>query len=198
MRLTRALLLVAAAVALSGRSDALTYQITPVNLAASGFSFTGTITTDGTLGALAAEDVVDWSILVAGPLTFTLTPANSHLNDTVFKNVSATADEIHVAFPEGNFQWNLEGPFTSTVPSCGNCTEGGVQLFRSDFGRNHQGIALVDFTDDDPHFDDFQTPVVADDATFYLAATLVPEPMLALLLGAAALGGAARRRRTAR
>lgn len=185
MRLARTLFLAAACVALADRSDALTYEITPVNLAASGFSFTGTVTTDGTLGALAPENVVDWSVLVSGPLTFTITPANSHLNDTVFLNVSATADEIRVAFPGGNFQWNLNAPFTSTVSTCGNCDEGGVQLFRSDFGRNHQGIFLVDFAenDDDPNFDDFQTPVVAEDATFYLAATIVPEPATALLLG---------------
>jgi hypothetical protein len=176
--------LFAAGIALvAARSDALIYQITPVNLAASGFSFTGTVTTDGTLGALAPENVVDWSILVSGSFAFTITPANSHLNDTVFANASATADEIHVAFPNGNFQFNLEGPFTSTLPGCGNCDEGAVQLFRSDLGRNHQGMSLVDFDDNDPNVSDFQTPVVTGDATFYLAATIVPEPALALLLG---------------
>jgi hypothetical protein len=187
--------LFAAVLLAAGAARALTYQVTPVNLAASGFTFTGTVTTDDTIGALAAENLVDWNILVSGPLTFTITPANSHLNDTVFRLVSATADEIRVAFPEGNFQFNLEGPFTSTVPACGNCDEGGVQLFRSDFGRNHQGISLQDFTDQDPDFSDFQTPVVTGDATFYVAATIVPEPAGALLLGLGALGFFALRRR---
>jgi hypothetical protein len=126
---------------------------------------------------------VDWSVTVSGPIEFTITPANSELNDSVFRMVSATADEIRVAFPDGNFQFNLLGPFTTTVPRCSDCPEGAVQLFRSDFGRNIQGLFLRDLDDGDPSFDDFQGPVVTGGATFYVAATIVPEPTIALLLG---------------
>lgn len=183
-----ALLLCAmAVVALASGAQALTYQITPVNLAASGASFTGTITTDGTLGALTPANLVDWSVVVAGPVAFTITPANSELNDTVFAMVSASSAEVRVAFPDGNFQFNLIDPFT-TLPECSDCREGVVQLFRSDFGRNVQGLSLRDLVDSDPLIEDFQDPVVTGDATFYVAATLVPEPRLALLLAAGLIG----------
>jgi hypothetical protein len=179
---------------------ALTYQITPVTLTASGTTFTGTITTDGTLGALTEASFVDWSIAVAGPIAFTITPVNSALFDSVFKGVSASADEIRVAFPDGVLQFDLTAPFTTTVAACGDCEEGGVQLFRSDFGRNTQGLFLIDFDDSDPFIDEFQGPVVTGGETSYLAATVVPEPAGALLVGvglaglACAAGGARRAR----
>jgi len=112
----------------------------------------------------------------------------------VFQLVSATADQILVAFPDENFQFNPNGPFTTMVPSCSNCIEGGVQLFRSDFGRNAQGFSLVDFGDNDPSFDDFQGPVVPEGATFYVAATIIPEPTTVVLLafGLVGLGAAPR------
>lgn len=178
------------------RARALTYDITPVNLASSGVTFTGTVTTDGSLGPITDSNLVDWSIDVSGPVNFTITPANSALNATVFSMVSASTTEIQVAFPDGNFQFNLLSPFTTTVPSCGNCEEGAVQLFRSDFGRNNQGFFLMDTEDSDPSFDDFQGPVVESTATFYVAATIVPEPGVTVLLGVglASLGCAARSR----
>lgn len=193
---TRSLLL-CLGLALAGPASALTYQITPVSLVASGTTFTGTITTDDTLGPLAPANLVDWSIDVSGPLTFTITPANSGLNDTVFRMVTASASDIRVAFPDGNFQFNLLAPFTTTLPECANCDEGAVQLFRSDFGRNNQGLFVQDVVDGDPFLEDSQGPVVPLNATFYVAATAVPEPGTAALLalGLAGLACARHQRR---
>jgi len=169
---------------------ALTYRIEPVNLVVSGATFEGTVTTDGTLGSLAPANLVDWSVDVSGPLDFTITPANSALNSTVFSMVSASETEIRVAFPDGVFQFNLIGPFTTTVPECSSCFEGAVQLFRSDFERNIQGLDLHDEDDSDPSINDFQGPVVAENETSYLAATIVPEPS-PRLLGIAAIAAIA-------
>jgi hypothetical protein len=189
-----ALLLALGMLGLATGARALTYQITPVNLAASGTTFTGTLTTDGTLGALTEANLVDWSIVVSGPIAFTITPANSQLFDIVFQGVSASPDEIRVAFPDGVLQFDLIAPFTTTVAACGNCEESGVQLFRSDFGRNIQGLSLHDFDDGDPFFQDFQGPVVTGGETSYLAATVVPEPASALLVVVGLAGLACRAR----
>jgi hypothetical protein len=196
LRSAAPLLLVAGLVAAASRGEAaLLYQITPVNLVSSGEAFTGTITTDGTIGLLTPANLLDWNVEVSGPLSFTVTPANSQLNDTVFSMVSASADEIRAAFPNGTFQFILVGTLTPDIPECSNCDEGAVQLFRSDLGRNHQGFFIDDLDDGVPHVDDFQTPVVTGGADSYLAATIVPEPARTLMLGVGllALGCAARR-----
>ena len=195
---TAALVLVLGTLALATGASALTYRITPVNLAASGITFTGTITTDGTLGPLTDANLVDWNVAVSGPIAFTITPANSQLFDTVFRGVTASADEIRVAFPDGVLQFVLIAPFTTTVAACGDCEESDVQLFRSDFGRNTQGFALRDFDDGAPSLENFQGPVVTGGETSYLAAVVVPEPASAVLVGLGLAGlacGAGRARR---
>jgi hypothetical protein len=172
---------------LAGPGRAATYQITPVLLLDSGITFTGTITTDDTVGALAPSNLTDWSVQVSGPIELTITPANSELNETVFAMVSAVADEVRVAFPDGNFQFIFEPPFTTTVPTCGNCDESGLVLLRSDFGRNLQGLFLTDGDDSDPSIEASQSPVVVGDDTYYVAATLVPEPSAVLLSAAGSI-----------
>src|SRR5438876_4038918 len=56
---------------------------------------TGTITTDGTLGALAAANLVDWALtLNDGASTFLLNSANSEVGFILGKALSETASQL--------------------------------------------------------------------------------------------------------
>jgi len=56
---------------------------------------TGTITTDGTLGALATANLVDWALtLNDGATTFLLTSANSEVGFILGKALSETASQL--------------------------------------------------------------------------------------------------------
>jgi len=155
----------------SSNASANTYDISPFNLP-SGFSVSGTIETDGTIGLLSTINVVSWNISISGTPSFSITPANSSINSTVFSNVTATAEELQVAFPDGVLQFNFTGPFSSTVPDCGNCIESGLSLARFDFGRNQQGLVLSDSDDSTPNIIVFNDQVVPAGETFYVGGRL--------------------------
>ena len=86
---------------------------------------TGTITTDGTLGALASANLVDWALtLNDGATTFLLTSANSEVGFILGKALSETASQLlfdtanggivlfqNPTLGSGHNFWCLDNPF---------------------------------------------------------------------------------------
>ena len=72
----------------------ITYDL--VDNAANGHSISGTITTDGTLGAIGVSNILDWSYSVVGPASWTSSLSDVGALTTVFStsptvNASATS-----------------------------------------------------------------------------------------------------------
>jgi hypothetical protein len=61
-----------------------------------GFTLSGTITTDGTIGTLTSADVTAWSFSVAGPTQYQLTSQNPGAF-LVVSNLTASATELSLA-----------------------------------------------------------------------------------------------------
>jgi hypothetical protein len=58
-----------------------------------GYTLSGTITTDGTIGTLTPADVSAWSFSVTGPFSFQATSLSPGATDVVL-NLSASAAEL--------------------------------------------------------------------------------------------------------
>ncbi len=99
-----ALLLTGSALARPPQVDAgsITYDI--INYGTPPASFTGTITTDGNLGAIGTGDITSWDITVNGlpPYTpFTFTPLNSAIDTMNFLGLQATPQTLTLTFVAG-------------------------------------------------------------------------------------------------
>ncbi len=90
-----------------GRAGDITYNIQSYDSLQNGFTLSGTITTDGTLGVLASSDIASW--------TFTITKGSfsSTMNSTdpgtlaALSNVTATATQILLPPPSSATDFNL-------------------------------------------------------------------------------------------
>jgi hypothetical protein len=76
------------------------YNLRPINFGG-GVSLSGTLTTDGTLGALAAQNLTDWNIRLAEVATWSFTERNSDLFNT--DGLTTDGHSIFVANPDGNW-----------------------------------------------------------------------------------------------
>ena len=90
-----------------GRAGDITYNIQSYDSLQNGFTLSGTITTDGTLGVLASSDIASW--------TFTITKGSfsSTMNSTdpgtlvALSNLTATATQILLPPPSSATDFNL-------------------------------------------------------------------------------------------
>jgi hypothetical protein len=111
------------------------YQLTPLDLG-SGVSVTGTVATDGTIGALSAGNFTAWNITVT--LT-TVDLFNSSNSRDIFSALTVTADgrAITVANPDGSWAF-FKGPLLEpTVAQLADFTDptvpGGQAAYISPF-----------------------------------------------------------------
>ncbi|MGD1806317.1 PEP-CTERM sorting domain-containing protein [Dapis sp. BLCC M126] len=164
-------------------AQAATFNITPLDFG-DGFVATGTITTDDTIGALTADNLTSWNIMVTdgiGASGFTFTETNSRLIGNS-KGISTDGNQLNVAFPNGVLQFNsLTGN-----PAFADYT---ITLARFDLGRNSASYSnSIDFVN--PSIDG-----LADSATYVageLASTLPPTattPEPTTLFALAMVGG---------
>jgi len=102
MKYTLAVLTLAVASGLCPQAEASTVYTLALGPIGAG-SASGTITTDDTIGNLAASNILDWSILVVPSFTSstTLTPINSNVS-IVDSGFSATATELFFNFGRNN------------------------------------------------------------------------------------------------
>ena len=97
MKHVHALALLLVAAPLASRATTITYDLALP--AASGATFTGTITTDGASGTLQTADILSWNIeLRNGAQSLNLTPSDSAEQIIGTSNVSATSTALHFNF----------------------------------------------------------------------------------------------------
>jgi PEP-CTERM motif len=185
----------------------ITYNIESYAALQNGYTMSGTITTDGTIGTLASADVTGWSFSVTGPTSYqltSLTPTAGFFLD----NLTATATSLTLAPPTAGQESLLGfegGSFGSTITNLqydrnpANPAEGGpaTDSYSSFNGTSTpSGIAWKDVVDNPPGLQlGGSTWVIAT-----VTASAVPEPstLTLALLGMACLAVAQRTMRYSR
>ncbi|MGB3507978.1 MAG: PEP-CTERM sorting domain-containing protein, partial [Microcoleaceae cyanobacterium] len=151
--------------------EAMTFNLTPLDFG-DGFKASGTITTDGTIGALTGDNLASWNVNVTDGIDgsgFTFTETNSDANP--FQAVSTDGNQLNVAFPNGILQFeSLAG---------GDFPNYFITLARSNRGANLAGYGNG--------IDRFRKTIsLSTDSSTYVAgviapdATEVPEPITIL------------------
>jgi PEP-CTERM motif len=192
------LLATVAAFARIANATPITYTIEPTVLSG-GYTLTGTITTDGTIGAIAASDISSWAWTVTGPNTFSQSGLEPATN-SVIEGLMATTSELYIPFAD-------PPPFPQDAM--------GGQVFLSNSTTSHLEFATFTSWDQNPTVLSFQSVVdIGAPAPVSFArqlndfgsvqpsgpmvvAVATPEPSALVLagLGIAGLLFAARRRR---
>ncbi|WP_372622439.1 hypothetical protein [Falsiroseomonas sp.] len=97
------LLAIAAAAAVAAPTGGAEAAIFNVNRTIGLGGVSGTLTTDGTIGALATQNITDWNLVLSdGAATLVLTPANSqHVIDGQAFSATATQLVFDFAAPSG-------------------------------------------------------------------------------------------------
>jgi hypothetical protein len=165
-------LLVAVGMVRSASASPITYNL---NLAIGSGSVTGSIRTDGTVGILATENLLDWTILVNdGSTSSTFIPGNTSAYQV--NNYQLLASPTQLTFNFGGqgflfFQSGLSWLCLDGVT--GSCT-------------GHASAAVVN--------EGGPWQVTAERGVVVVGAAAVPEPSTWLLLGTGVAGLAATRR----
>ncbi|MEM1168336.1 MAG: PEP-CTERM sorting domain-containing protein [Cyanobacteria bacterium P01_H01_bin.35] len=169
-------------------AQAATFNITPLDFG-DGFVATGTITTDDTIGALTADNLTSWNIMVTdgiGASGFTFTETNSKLIPNS-QGISTDGNQLNVAFPNGVLQFDsLTRNRNPIFPDYS------ISLARFDLGRN-----LAAYGNSIDAFSLFSLSIdgLADSSTYVageLASTLPPTattPEPTTLFALAMVGG---------
>lgn len=168
--------------AASANAATITYDVDQIIGAG---SVTGTVTTDGTIGPLAAGDFTAWSLLLTGAMgaTFRLDPANSQVYEqTTDDDVVATKSKITFNFSgtDNGYLLFQEGTVHLGQQYWCNATFSGICL---------QGKSVSSVVYPDSNFQN-----IAASGTQVIAGVPEPSTWFLMALGFAALGtGAARR-----
>jgi hypothetical protein len=179
----------------------ITYNIESYAALQNGYTLSGTITTDGTIGTLARANVTSWSFSVTGPTSYQLTSLTPTAG-FVLDNLTATATSLTLAPPTADQESLLSfqgGSFGSTITNLGydrnpvNPGEGGpaTDAYSSFNGTGAaSGISWRDVVDNPPGLQlGGSTWVIAT-----VTGSAVPEPstLTLALLGMACLAVAQR------
>jgi hypothetical protein len=135
-----AILAGASASAMAGAAPPITYYISYGIL---GLTYSGTITTDGTIGVLAKKNILNWSVTVSasGSANYTFSKSSGGTLSIKGRDLTASASAISFNFPDnnpasaGSFQFSdsthsaLAGSsqfvFCSTTAYCGGTGQTG-------------------------------------------------------------------------
>lgn len=157
------------------RADLITYSLNPFPDAP---AFTGSITTDGTLGALAPANILTWTYTTPvgpGGATFSGTGADVQIGGLI----AATATEITITLPTDGSLISLNLLHPDGFGFTGDTLEWLADSRRPQLSLRHNGT--------------FVSPgntffAVSPSSSFAIAS--VPEPSSAIFFGVASLGGA--------
>jgi PEP-CTERM motif len=183
----------------------ITYNFVNYASLQNGATLSGSITTDGTIGALAASDITSWSVSVTGgsnPFSMNSTQIGAAVGTTGSGGLIATASQITLAIPVSGGQSQLD-----LTVGVGIITAQ-LQYFRSNIMPNPTGDAYLALTNTgsqtfswDSTTNHNNSLVLTNNNPWTIAiapGAAVPEPSSALLLGIAGvfgLGVAAYRKR---
>jgi hypothetical protein len=79
----------------------ITYTMVNDTVDQNGYSLTGTIVTDGTIGALAYTDIVSWQFTITGPGGPYTNSGTTSSRQTLLENITATATAIQLPMGVG-------------------------------------------------------------------------------------------------
>jgi hypothetical protein len=123
-------------------SDTGYVTVYTVDLPATGdLTLTGTITTDGDLGAITRADILDWDLTVysaslAAGFEFTPLTSTLHFDDQTTDHYGAIASATTLTLPSTNYEFVLEKAPAYNVPPYGlvSVDGAGSEFFRVDLG----------------------------------------------------------------
>lgn len=129
----------------AGNADAATISIRPIDFGG-GQTLTGTVTTDGTVGALTGANFTDWNLVLTQVTTTTFTKANSRALQS--DSVSVSGGQMSVANPDGALSFTKGRAIDPTMLTIADFTGAsgspGVATFVTPFEYQQIDLPLTD------------------------------------------------------